>query len=113
MKDLIHDRIERTRLLGHEPLVLCGLALGWALAHGHASGTALAADDKIFAPQSCRPLGSGPVFGEISPADIRFDAAVVCPLVRDQVTGTLSDVWVRLDDLDMNRAQLRVRAALT
>lgn len=64
------------------------------------------ADDKVFAPQSCRALD--PQFGGVGAVGIRVaeieqtaqvdGQTFICPLIRDEVTGTLDDLWVRLNN---------------
>ncbi len=85
-------------------ITFSGLVLGGLMTHEHGAQTAMAADDKIFAPQSCVP--EDPDVGGIGRAEIHFYdieqntvegyQTFICPLVRDEVTGTLDDVWVRV-----------------
>ncbi len=97
---------------GNHPRVIAGLitfsglVLGGLLTHGHGAQTAMAADDKIFGPQFCVPID--PDVGGIGNADVRVEEieqttqqdyqTFICPVVRDVVTGTLDDVWVRVNN---------------
>lgn len=78
--------------------VLLGCCFGAALA-----GTAQA-DEKIFAPQYC--VRSQPAEELSFPITLRITetrqdfsdeyAEFVCPLIRDDIDGSLGDVWVRV-----------------
>lgn len=97
--------------LKHHPRVVAGLlglcGLAFALILVLVQGPRLAqADDKIFAPQACVPID--PEFGGIGDAAVRVGEieqttqvdyqTFICPLVRDAVTGSLDDVWVRVNN---------------
>ncbi len=86
-------------------LALSGLALGLVVAREHGLPTA-AADDKIFAIQYCVPIDPDTGgFGNAGIGSVGFEQTeslayqtFICPLVRDAVTGTLDDVWVRVSN---------------
>jgi hypothetical protein len=90
-------------------VTLSGLALGLVLAGQVEPSAAQAADDKIFAPQFCVPIDESG--DEIGQAAYRIDRVVqnqdlekkdfqdfLCPLIREEVMGTLDKVWVRVEN---------------
>ena len=80
----------------------------WAALLGCCFGAALArtaqADEKIFAPQYC--VRSQPAEELSYPIELRITETrqnisddyveFVCPLIRDNIDGSLDDVWVRV-----------------
>ncbi len=100
-----HYNNSRPRVVGL--VTLCGLLVGLIVAHERGPRIANA-DDKIFAPQVCAPT---PAFDPDDPRALLGVREVVqftngdyrtffCPLMRDEVTGTLDDVWVRVNNTD-------------
>lgn len=84
-----------------------GWVVGLVLAGPCDPPTALAGDDKIFAPQSCLPretpdddVGDANVFVNAIQRTLTDDSLFVCPLIRDVVTGDLDAVWVRVSNND-------------
>lgn len=83
------------------------MGLAFALVGLSVSGPTLArADDKVFAPQSCRAIdsqlgGIGDVLigaGGLEQNESIDYQLFICPLVRDAVVGQLEDVWVRVNN---------------
>lgn len=79
---------------------LMGMALGMAVNSLFTSSSASAGDHKIFAPQFCVPADHKTVFMQVDEVEELGVATFYCPLIRDDVDGNLSDVWVRLSDQD-------------
>lgn len=76
------------------------MGLAFALVGLSVSGPTLArADDKVFAPQSCRSTGDMLIGVDQLEQNERVGYQLfVCPLVRDAVVSQLEDVWVRVNN---------------
>lgn len=87
-------------------VTVSGMALGLVLVGQYEPSAAYAADDKIFAPQTCIPIEESD--DEVGQAAYRIDRveqnqdedyqSFICPLIRDVVEGELDKVWIRVDN---------------
>lgn len=81
--------------------MVLGFFAGSAMSHLMPPIGAAAGDHKIFAPQFCIPRDLDSAFYTVDAVE-ELGEDFFCPLVRDVVSGTLDDVWIRLDEEDGN-----------